>query len=192
MWSLTMLPNWMFSWLVITCKLRLTTSSSLAEQHNRPPFPLASYMLHPISYVLCPVCRQLTFYFLRPACLLCPCAICLYPRYLVCNTSLKCYRACTGHSGVSEKSLFKENQKQNPPSISLGVSLEGSKRMFDFDKVLGCLWPLLFWPFLHWRFSLSLLSTWPWGGRVKIYNVKVVKLEVARGTPKRCWNQKLF
>ena len=28
-----------------TCKLRLTTSSSLAEQHSRPPFALASYLL---------------------------------------------------------------------------------------------------------------------------------------------------
>ena len=81
---------------VRTCKLRLTTSSSLAEQHSRPPFPLASYMLHPIAYVLCPVCRQLTFFFLCPTCLLCPCAMCLYSRfnYLVCNTSLKIYRAC--------------------------------------------------------------------------------------------------
>ena len=67
MWSLTMLLNWMFSWLVITCKLRLTTSSSLAEQHNSPPFPLASYLL--ATYILCPLCWVPIFYVLGPRCL---------------------------------------------------------------------------------------------------------------------------
>ena len=33
------------------------------------------------------------------------------------------------------KTLFRENQKYNPPRISQGVSLKGSKRIFDSDKV---------------------------------------------------------
>ena len=31
-----------------------------------------------------------------------------------------------------KKTLFQENQKYNPPCISLGVSLKGPKRIFDF------------------------------------------------------------
>ena len=51
-----------------TCKLRLTTSSSLAEQHNSPPFPLASYLL--ATYILSPrCCAVLIFYFLWHRCL---------------------------------------------------------------------------------------------------------------------------
>ena len=34
-----------------------------------------------------------------------------------------------GHQGVSEKHFFQENQKYNPPHISLGVSLKGSMRI---------------------------------------------------------------
>ena len=41
------------------------------------------------------------------------------------ETVLRCFR----------KTLFKEHQKRNPPSISLEISLKGSKRIFDFDKV---------------------------------------------------------
>ena len=37
--------------------------------------------------------------------------------------------------GCSKKTLFQKNKKRNPPRISLGVSLKGSKRIFDFDKV---------------------------------------------------------
>ena len=39
----------------------------------------------------------------------------------------------TVHKGVSEKTLFQENQKLNPQSISLGVSLKESKMIFDID-----------------------------------------------------------
>ena len=37
--------------------------------------------------------------------------------------------------GCFRKTLFQENQKYNPPSISLGARLKESKRFFDFDKV---------------------------------------------------------
>ena len=37
--------------------------------------------------------------------------------------------------GCFRKTLFWENEKYNPPRISLGVSLKESKRIFDFDKV---------------------------------------------------------
>ena len=37
--------------------------------------------------------------------------------------------------GCFRKTLFQENWKYNPPRISLGVSLKGSKRIFNFDKV---------------------------------------------------------
>ena len=37
--------------------------------------------------------------------------------------------------GCSKKTLFQNKNKRNPPRISLGVSLKGSKRIFDFDKV---------------------------------------------------------
>ena len=42
---------------------------------------------------------------------------------------------CPWSLGCFRKTLFQENLKYNPSSISLGVSLEGSKRFFDFDKV---------------------------------------------------------
>ena len=88
--------------------------------------------------------------------------------------------------------LFQENQKYNPPRISLGVSLKGSKRTFDFNKVYGCLEPHPSWPLLHCRFSLGPHMAGLRVGRVKIYNIKQVKTEVARGTPKLCRNQKSF
>ena len=38
--------------------------------------------------------------------------------------------------GCFRKTLFKKKiKKRNPPSISLGVSLNRSKRIFDFDQV---------------------------------------------------------
>ena len=37
--------------------------------------------------------------------------------------------------GCSKKTLFQNKNKRNPPRISLGVSLKGSKRIFDFDQV---------------------------------------------------------
>ena len=37
--------------------------------------------------------------------------------------------------GCFRKTLFQENQKYNPQSISLGVSLKRSTGIFDFDKV---------------------------------------------------------
>ena len=37
--------------------------------------------------------------------------------------------------GCFRKTLFQKNKKRNPPSISLGVSLNRSKRIFDFDQV---------------------------------------------------------
>ena len=37
--------------------------------------------------------------------------------------------------GCFRKTLFRENQKYNPSSNSLGVSLKVSKRFFDCDKV---------------------------------------------------------
>ena len=39
--------------------------------------------------------------------------------------------------GCSTKTCFSEEEenKRNPPCISLGVSLKGSKRIFDFDQV---------------------------------------------------------
>ena len=36
---------------------------------------------------------------------------------------------------VFQKTLFQKNKKRNPPRISLGVSLNRSKRIFDFDQV---------------------------------------------------------
>ena len=41
-------------------------------------------------------------------------------------------------------------------------------------------------------FSLGLLMAWLREGRVKTYNVKMLKTELARGTPKLCRNQKSF
>ena len=37
--------------------------------------------------------------------------------------------------GCPRKTLFKKNKKRNPPRISLRVSLNRSKRIFDFDQV---------------------------------------------------------
>ena len=48
---------------------------------------------------------------------------------LFCNIFWQCWLGCF------RKTLFRENQKYNPSSNSLGVSLKGSKRFFDFDKV---------------------------------------------------------
>ena len=40
---------------------------------------------------------------------------------------------------------------------------------------------------VHLRvFQKKKLSARPWNGRVKIYNVKIVKTEMATGTPKLC------
>ena len=39
------------------------------------------------------------------------------------------------HIGCFKKTLFQKNKKRNPPRISLGVSLNRSKRIFDFDQV---------------------------------------------------------
>ena len=36
---------------------------------------------------------------------------------------------------VFQKTRFQNKNKRNPPRISLGVSLKGSKRIFDFDQV---------------------------------------------------------
>ena len=47
------------------------------------------------------------------------------------------YQPCV--LGCFRKILVQVNQKYNPPSISLGDSLEGSKRIYNFDKVWGCL-----------------------------------------------------
>ena len=38
-------------------------------------------------------------------------------------------------SRVSQKTLFQKNKKRNPSRISLRVSLNRSKRIFDFDQV---------------------------------------------------------
>ena len=40
-----------------------------------------------------------------------------------------------GAVGCFTKTLFQKKNKRNPPRISLGVSLKGSKRIFDFDQV---------------------------------------------------------
>ena len=37
--------------------------------------------------------------------------------------------------GCPRKTLFQKNKKRNPPRISLRVSLNRSKRIFDFDQV---------------------------------------------------------
>ena len=37
--------------------------------------------------------------------------------------------------GCFTKTLFPKKNKRNPPRISLGVNLKGSKRIFDFDNV---------------------------------------------------------
>ena len=37
--------------------------------------------------------------------------------------------------GCPRKTLFQKNKKRNPPRISLGVSLNIFKRIFDFDQV---------------------------------------------------------
>ena len=37
--------------------------------------------------------------------------------------------------GCFKKTIFQKNKKRNPPRISLGVSLNRSKRIFDFDQV---------------------------------------------------------
>ena len=37
--------------------------------------------------------------------------------------------------GCPRKTLFQKNRKRNPPRISLGVSLNRSKRIFDLDQV---------------------------------------------------------
>ena len=37
--------------------------------------------------------------------------------------------------GCPRKTLFQKNKKRNPPHISLRVSLNRSKRIFDFDQV---------------------------------------------------------
>ena len=39
--------------------------------------------------------------------------------------------------GCSKETLFQNKNKRNPPRINLGVSLKGSKRIFDFDQVQG-------------------------------------------------------
>ena len=41
----------------------------------------------------------------------------------------------TLYTRVFQKTLFQNKNKHNPPRISLGVSLKGSKRIFDFDQV---------------------------------------------------------
>ena len=40
-----------------------------------------------------------------------------------------------GSIGCFTKTLFPKKNKRNPPRISLGVNLKGSKRIFDFDNV---------------------------------------------------------
>ena len=37
--------------------------------------------------------------------------------------------------GCFTKTLFQQKKWRNPPRISLGVSLKGSKRIFDLDHV---------------------------------------------------------
>ena len=39
------------------------------------------------------------------------------------------------YKGVPQKHVFQKKNKYNPPRIILGVSLKGSKRIFDFDQV---------------------------------------------------------
>ena len=46
--------------------------------------------------------------------------------------------------GCSKKTLLQNKNKRNPARISLGVSLKGSKRIFDFDQVKGVLGSLPF------------------------------------------------
>ena len=41
----------------------------------------------------------------------------------------------TWRIGCTKKHCFQKQIRPNPPSISLGVSLKESKRIFDFDKV---------------------------------------------------------
>ena len=84
--------------------------------------------------------------------------------------------------------FFNNNKKRNPPSISLGVSLEGSTRILDFDKVQVCILLVQLSIFTLYIFTRPGLRE----DRVKTYNVKLVKTEMARSTTKLCWNQKSF
>ena len=89
--------------------------------------------------------------------------------------------------GVSEKHFFLENLKLNPTKP--GVQFERiQKGSFYFDKVQGYLQPLPFDCF----YIVDFHSAWPRQGRVKIYNLKIVKTEVTGDTPKLCQNKNPF
>ena len=92
--------------------------------------------------------------------------------------------------GCFRKTLFKENKKRNPPSISLELSLKGSKRRLISTKFRGTSSHFCFDHFYIVDFHLA--PSWLREDWVKIYNAKMVKMEVARGNPKLCRKQKLF
>ena len=54
------------------------------------------------------------------------------------NGPYRCARytgQCDCALGCPRKTLFQKNKKRNPPLISLGVSVNRSKRIFDLDQV---------------------------------------------------------
>ena len=64
----------------------------------------------------------------------------------------------------------------------MGATLMESKRIFDFDKFEGVHKPFPFWPFCIVNFHSALnfqVSVWKSEGWVNIYNVKMVKTELA-------------
>ena len=55
-------PNVLMITRMVTCMLRLTTSSSLAEQHSNAPLPLASYMLCAVqTYIILPLASYMLY-----------------------------------------------------------------------------------------------------------------------------------
>ena len=98
--------------------------------------------------------------------------------YFVCTVVY--IHICKLYNRAFRYSSFSRKKWRNPPRISHEVSSKGSRRMFDCDKVKGVLLPIPFWAFLHCRFSLGPLSARPWKCQVKIYNVRMLKTELAR------------
>ena len=107
---------------------------------------------------------------------------CLYFCYLV------TVRASVSSRVFQKNTFFKKIKSTTHHTLAWGLVW---KNPWGFFISISLVVPpaLPFCPFLHCRFSLGPLMTGLREGWVKIYNVKMVKIEVAGGTPKLYRNQ---
>ena len=95
------------------------------------------------------------------------------------------------YEGVSEKHLFKIIKSTTHQALAWGLVWKDPKGFLISTKFRGASSHFRFDHFYIADFH-SALSARPREKAEWIYNVKVVKTEVARGTPKLCRNQKSF